>query len=466
MPAAWDQRSAREQLRAEELLLADWLPGAVRFAPYWTNRAERLEADPRSLVTRDDLLRFAPTLQGDLASRGGTALVQRPTEAQVKAVADGSLLGRIARGIRGDQLDGKRRVLLEEFKPVHVTRGGVAGELAIASSRSDLDRSHRVGARAAAVLGLGDHDYLVSAVPAGPSAAFWGVRALALGSSMLALHPRGHGDTLAQCIDAFDLVPATAVACLPDEAIRWAQLLAEAEADVSRVVHVVVLGPPPDDDQRGAIVEAWRRAGAREHELVVRALWAPDVHRGLWAECAEGTEGLHTTPDMEVLEVLDALGGGPVDGGGDLTLTTLGWRGTTLLRFRTGVRVAGLHGRGDPCPACGRTVPRVVGPVQPGAWQPTLAREDGRVTLDLRALAVELESSPAAVWRVALQRRGGVEGYLVELGGDLERSSVEALRGRLDRAAGVPVSSILVSRDVDAVANRIRVLGSPFLDNR
>ncbi len=466
MPAAWDRRSASEQARAEELLLAEWLPGAVAFAPHWTARAERIEADPRTLVTRADLDRFAPSLQGDVATRGGAALVQRPTESQVKAMASGSLLGRIARGISGDQLDGKRRVLLEEFKPVHVTRGGAAAELAIASSRSDLDRAHRAGARAAAVLGLGDHDYLVSAVPAGPSAAFWGVRSVALGASMLALHPRGHGDTLAQCVDAFDLVPATSVACLPEEAVAWADVLADADADVSRVVHVVLVGPPPTDEQREAVVEAWRRAGALGHELVVRTLWAPDVHRGLWAECADGIEGLHTTPDMEVLETLESLSGGVTDRGGDLTITTLGWRGTTLLRYRTGVRVASLRADGEPCPACGRTVPRIVGAVQPAAWQPSLRRKDGEVTLDLRALAVELEASAAAVWRVSLQRRRGVDGYVVELGGDIERSQVERLRGRLDRSTGVPVTSIMVSREVEPVANRIRVLGSPFVDNR
>ena len=51
---------------------------------------------------------------------------------------------------------------------------------------ADLDRLHRAGARAAAVLALGDGDYLVSAVPAQPVLAFWGVYHLALGASLLA----------------------------------------------------------------------------------------------------------------------------------------------------------------------------------------------------------------------------------------------------------------------------------------
>lgn len=466
VPAAWDRRSPTEQARIEELELADWLPAAVSFAPYWSDRAEQLDLDPGELVTRTALLQFPPTLQGDLAARGGTALVQRPTESQVKAVAATSLLADLARAIGRDQQDGKRRVLLEQFKPVHVTRGGVADELAIASSRADLDRWHRVGARAASVLGLGDHDYLVSAVPSGPTAEFWSVHALALGSSMLGLHPRGHEQDLDRCIEAFSLLPATAVACRPTDAIAWAHQLAAADADVSRVVCIILVGPPPTDDQREAVLDAWRHAGALESDLVVRSMWAPDVHRSIWVECAEGIEGLHTMPDLEVLEVLDAITGGVSEGGGDLTVTSLGWTGTTLLRFRTGTRVDRLVTGDTPCPACGRTVPRLTGAVQPGVWQPALRRDEGLVTLDLRALALELDATPAEVWRVALQRRQGVDGYIVELGGEVGEDRLDGIKDQLGRATGVPVSSVMVSRDPDTVANRIRILGSPFADNR
>ncbi len=466
MPAAWDRRSPDEQARIEELELADWLPGAVSFSPHWSRQAERLGLDPTDLVTLESLLRFPPSLQGDVAARAGTQLVQRPTEAQVKAVGSGSLLGSIARSISRDQVEGKRRALLEQFKPVHVTRGGVFGELAIASSRADIDRSHRAGARAASVLGLDDHDYLVSAVPAGPTAEFWSTHALALGSSMLALHPRGHTDGLDRCIEAFSLLPATAVACPTTDAIAWAHQLAATGADVSRVVCVILVGPPPTDDQRAAVEDAWRNAGAMESDLIVRSMWAPDAHRSIWVECAGGTEGLHTMPDLEVLEVVDALSGRVTDGGGDLTVTSLGWTGTTLLRFRTGVRVDELTPADDPCPACGRSVPRLTGAVQPGVWQPALRRDEGLVTLDLRALAIELEASPAEVWRVSLQRREGTDGYVVELGGDLDLDEQEQVRDRVTRATGVPVSSIMVSREVEPVENRIRVLGSPFADNR
>lgn len=464
---AWDRRSGKEQARVEELALADWLPGAVSFAPHWSAVATRTGLDPDELVTHGDLLRIPPSLQGDVAARGATELVQRPTEDQVKAMASSSLIADIARAIGRDQVDGKRRVLLEQFKPVHVTRGGAADQLAIASSRADIDRLHRAGARAAAVLGLGDHDYLVSAIPAGPSWDWWSVHALALGSSMLGLHPRGHGQGLNRCIEAFSLLPATAVACHPAEAVDWARALAEADADVSRVVDVVLVGPPPDEDFRAEVAEAWRTAGALEGELVVRSLWSPDVHRGIWVECREGTEGLHTLPDMEVLEVIEPLSGRLATQGGDLALTTLSWSGTTLLRYRTGTRIDGLTEPGEACPACGRTVPRIRGPVRPGVWQPLLDRGDeGVAVLDLRAAALELDDTPVVAWRVAVHGDGPTDGYRVEVGGTEARAQLDRIADRLERATGLAPSEVVVADSVDELKRRTERLGSPFTDTR
>ena len=64
-----------------------------------------------------------------------------------------------------------------------------------------------------------------------------------------------------------------------------------------------------------------RNAGA---DVAVRHLWGPADGRALWAECDEGS-GLHTYPDLEVLEVLDPITGEPTEVDGDLTVTTSGW---------------------------------------------------------------------------------------------------------------------------------------------
>lgn len=475
MAAPWDRRSRAEQRRVEGLVLGSWLPQALAYAPYWAAVAERLALDPQDLEDRDDLRRIPARRQADIASAGGEGapgLLMRPTESQVKARSDSSTLWRILRSVRSEGAAGKRRALLAEFKPIHVHLAGVHDQLAIASSRSDLDRMHRAGARAAAVLGLDDADYLVSAVPPGPRLDWWGVRHLGLGTSMLALQPRAggwdpNGGDLDEVVPAFGLVPATAVAVRPEDAVELAAVLHDADADIARVRTVVTVGLPPSDELREEIAEAWRAAGT-EDGLRVRALWGAAGGRHLWAECAEGTTGLHTYPDLEVLEVLDPITADPTEGDGDLTLTTAGWHGTALLRYRTGAWTDVLTT--DPCSACGRTVPRLAGEIVPEAWQPELAIGDQLVRLDLRGVAIELSTTEGArTWRTEVQgpaRRGGDERLYVQLGGDVPEEQRQVLADRIERSCGVRPSAVDVTSDVEAVDRAAAEAGSVFADVR
>lgn len=467
MVAAWDRRSDKDQRQVRDDLLAEWLPQALTFAPFWARAAAQhgVEVGPRGDLAT--LLRVPPSLQADVlgGNGAGTELVQRPSESQVKSAGSTSLLLRIARNIGEDDREGKRRTLLEEFKPVHVVRAGVADQLALASSRADLDRAHRAGARAAAVLGLADQDYLVSAVPAGPSSAFWGVHALALGASMLALHPRGHGDGLDACVEAFRLLPATVVVVPVGEAEAWAEEVARADADVSRVTTVVVVGPV-DDDQRQRIRAAWRASGALENELVVRSVWAPDVSRVLWAECREGAHGYHTQPDLELLEVLDGVDGTPTEGAGDLALTSLGWAGTTLLRYRTGALVQPLQY--GTCPGCGRTVPRVPADVVDDAWDVRLRRGDLDVHLDLRALGLALDGTGVPAWRVELlppaDDAASHDRVVVEVAGSgVDRTAVSTA---VLRGTGIAPDEVRTGGEAAAVDAAAVAAGSVFADLR
>jgi len=69
--------------------------------------------------------------------------------------------------------------------------------------------------------------------------------------------------------------------------------------------------------------------------------------------------GLHTWPDAELIEVVTPGGAEPAAAGraGELVWSPIGWAGTAVLRLRTGVEGRLVN---DPCPACGRTTPRVV----------------------------------------------------------------------------------------------------------
>jgi len=464
--APWDRREDKERERASELLLRSWLPAVARFSPYWAERVRGLGMDTTNFVDRDALTRLAPVRELDIQRVGGDgapALLMRPTIEQVKALATGSVMSTFLGSIRRDGTQGARHALLTEYKPIHVHRAGAADDLAISYSRSDLDRLHRCGARAAAVLGLDDTDYLVSAVPAGPTLDFFGVYHLALGSSMLALHPRGHGDPVDRVVDSFALLPATAVAVHADEAIALADVLAAADANTARVDTVILVGPPPSESVREQIREAWHQAGATEADLKVRALYAPPEARALWAE--DSTGGLVTYPDLEVLEVLDPVTLEPADGPGELVITSAGWHGTALLRFRTGVLVDQL----GVTEADGRRVPRLLGPVVPHAWQPRVAGGDGtRHVLDIRGIAAAAASLPIETWRGELRgptTRIKGDRFIVELGGDLGEEQLEAARQELASETGVWPATVKAV-DPTVVNTKISEDRAAFVDLR
>jgi phenylacetate-coenzyme A ligase PaaK-like adenylate-forming protein len=87
-----------------------------------------------------------------------------------------------------------------------------------------------------------------------------------------------------------------------------------------------------------------------------------------WAECPfeedAGSAGYHVHPDLALIEIVDPKTGEPRGEGesGEIVFTPLDARGSVVLRYRTGDCIDGglIH---EPCPFCGRDVPRLVGEI-------------------------------------------------------------------------------------------------------
>ena len=152
--------------------------------------------------------------------------------------------------------------------------------------------------------------------------------------------------------------------------------------------------PPPEPDLRE---QARRSGGARRRvgRVRVQAAWAPETSRVLYGESPVATtdppdasHGFLTYPDLELLSVRDPghltkRGEGE---SGELVITSLGWRGTVLIRAATGSWVAGMHTE-SVHPVSGATVPRIAPAAVDGAWQPTVSTADGPRRVDLRGAA-------------------------------------------------------------------------------
>lgn len=464
MGASWDRLGASEQQRAQSAELKRWLPTVTSYSRFWSEWFSRAAIDPGSIGSVDALATVPSVREVDLRGRGGEGspqLVLRPSEDDLKASADFRTLWRVTSSVFRSGPTGKRRAILVDYKPIHLHPAGRDGGLTIAYSRTDLDRLHRTGARAAEITGLDGSDYLVSAIPADGGLGFWGTYHLALGASMLAVHSRGLGEGVEGVAAAFARVPGSAVAVPVAEAEDLAVALRDSGADIAQVHTVLTYGPPPDEDLRAVITDTWRAAGASAGVRVL-AVWAPNSARAPWAECAPGS-GLHAYPDLDVVEVLGP-GGARVQGGGDLTITSLGWNGSALVRYQTGDHVAGVET--GPCPSCGRTVPRVLSPVTPAAWEPVLETGQGPVRADLRGVARVVRNTPAiTAWRVEIRSVRGGDRYRLFIAHAESWSGLDELAPRLARAVGVEPEEVIVA-DRAEIESHVRALGGVFEDRR
>lgn len=388
---SWDRLGVRAQRREQDRLLAGWLEHEVRpFSVHWGARLAG-----RTIRSLADLLQVEVSTEAELAGAGGPGnpdLLVMPTEDGFKRHASRAELMAAAREVGKGGAQGRRAALFRRYKPVHVHEAGVAHLLAVAYTRWDLDRLHLAGARLVEVLGLGADDTLVSAVPQSPSVRFWGLYHAALAARMTALHPRGAGDPVVRpVLRGLAMLPATVIAVPVGEATELLDGLAQRGVRLDGLRTLLTVGPPPARPLRVSLAQtAARLAG---NPVRVQAVWAPETSRTLWGECRppsadpeEATYGLHTYPDMEVVEVRDVAAQTAAEEGadGEIVVTSLGWRGTALLRAATGAWTEGLS-LSAPCPACGRTVPRLAPAAADAAWQPRVRTAGARfVRADLR----------------------------------------------------------------------------------
>ena len=434
---AWDRRTPKQSAATQGAAIRAQVIDAVGpFSPFWRERLKTLGKTATSIATRDALATLSAVGERDLCpdgdAVGAAALVLQVGESGWALHAEGprlrrALMSRLAR-------PGSYRALIDaDTRPTSFVFAGLGLRYPVASTRSDLDVVARAGARLWRVLGLTRDDVLVAALPLTPSAALQALQLGATGAGSPALFPGRDPDEVAA---ALALVPATVLALPAGEASLLLDDLDEAGAALASVTTILLVGAP-SDAERADVQAALSRAGVT---AAVLAVHAPDGHRLLWGECREGGPGLHTYPDLELVQMVDPETGeeGQVDGQGELVLTQLGLRGSALLRWRTGDLADSVQTA--PCPGCQRTVPRVVG-LHRAALVRQLELRTGRRGVDLRSVAAALVGrADVEDWRVVVgpNPRDGADELLIYV----------ALNAALDPADVV----VEVARDVRSVA--------------
>ena len=449
MPATWDRRTTQQQAKVRDAALRRQLRDAVGpFSPFWRERFAALRVPASSIETAADLAKLPAVGERDVCPTGDPAdaarLVLQADEAGYALHAYGPDL-RKALVHRTFGKERYRRAVEAETRPTTFHFAGRALRFPVASTRNDLDVVARAGARAWSVLGLTAADVAVSAVPVAASLDHMFLSYAALGAGAPALFP---GADLAAVTETLRMVPATVLAVRPQEA---AELV--GGVDLSGVRTVLLVGATSRDVYDAVVAAA--------PGVTVLGLWGPDEGRVMWAQCRESAgawAGWHTYPDIDHVELVDPETGQAARGGGEVTLTQLGLRGSALLRWRTGDFVSAPLVN-EPCPACGRTVPRIPPQVRPSEMhvRVSLRHADGH-HLDLRAVAAAVAGRPdVADWMVELVRspREHEDDLLVLIApkGDETDAAVGVYRD-VRAVAGVTPSQVVVVPAEELAARR------------
>lgn len=257
-----------------------------------------------------------------------------------------------------------RETLRSEFYPCFMTftTGRSAEPVPFFYSPKDIQNLHVTGSRLVDVMGFHSELRIANVFPYAPHLAFWQVFFAGQATGMMALSTGG-GKVMGSSGDlrAMTRLRAEVLIGVPGYIYHLLRKAAAERMDLSSI-QSVVLGAervPPGLKQK--IRDLLASMGAKD--VRVFGTYGFTEARMAFAECPTKDNqytGYHLYPDMAVFEVVDPKTGEvlPEGSDGELVFTPLQARASTVFRYRTGDLVRGGI-RYEPCPHCGRTVPRI-----------------------------------------------------------------------------------------------------------
>ena len=346
-----------------------------------------------------------------------------------------------------------REILRRDYTPSFLTftTGRSSAPVVFSYTSHDIDLLAECGARFLDVFAVPERDTrILSVFPYAPHLAFWQVFSAGEATGMMVLSTGG-GKVMGSSGDlrAISRLRAEALIGVPGYIYHLLRRGVADGIDLS-AIKVVVLGAervPPGLKRK--IGDLLALLGARD--VRVFGTYGFTEARMAFAECpTPGNEytGYHLYPDLAVFEVVDPKTGEVVPEGhdGELVFTPLQARASCVFRYRTGDLVRGGI-RYEPCPHCGRTVPRISSDLTRESSLKDLQLLKVKGTLvNLEDCAMLLGSMPEIEeWQVELRKKDDdpleVDELIVHLAlrhdGEREATATkvrEAFKGRLEVA--------------------------------
>ncbi|MBL8750014.1 MAG: AMP-binding protein [Planctomycetes bacterium] len=365
------QRSSRTEQRAlQDALLQRYVREYLfPFSPHYRALFQQHGVRPEQIRTVDDLRRLPLSSKRDLLPTQDEPqkfknFILQPDPASIRAAWPLSRKLPLLWTKWTHGADAVRQAVRREFAPCFMTftTGRSAEPVPFFYSAHDIQTLHETGRRLVDVMSLESGYRVANIFPYAPHLAFWQVFFAGQATGMMALSTGG-GKVMGSSGDlrAITRLRADALIGVPGYVYHLLRRAAAERLDLSSI-RVVVLGAervPPG--MKARICSLLEETGARD--VRVFGTYGFTEARMAFAECPtkdNAYTGYHLYPDLAVFEVVDPKTGEPKGEGedGELVFTPLDARASTVFRYRTGDLVRGGL-RNEPCPHCGRTVPRI-----------------------------------------------------------------------------------------------------------
>ena len=405
-----DQKTLREwQLHRLRGFLGDtMLPFSAHYRALFGK--ERIE--PAMLRSPDDLRRIPFTTKSDfLPGPDGAEPVR-----EFVLTPDKDVLARRFYTMAKALVRGRKAVADEfdrEFRPILMTSttGRSSAPVPFLYTAYDIANLELAGARVMRVCGSQREMRMMNLFPFAPHLAFW-ITHYASASFGVFMLDTGGGKAMGTDgnLRLIRKIKPDVLVGMPTFLYHVLSELASDGFALPNLKMIVLGGEKAPLGMRRKLRELARQLGSEKVD-VLRTYGFTEAKLA-WAECPfhedAGSAGYHIHPDLALIEIVDPKTGEPRGESepGEIVFTPLDSRGSVVLRYRTGDCIDGglFH---EPCPFCGRTVPRLVGEISRNSEVRDLQLGKLKGTLvDFNQLEHVLDNAEhVATWQLEIRKR-------------------------------------------------------------
>ena len=408
----WPQlaEAATRTMQAEKLrrYLRDVV---LPFSPYYRELFRSLGLRAADFRSTDDLRRLPFSSKPDLLPTS-----EKPARfKEFVLTPDPRELARRPQTVMRALLHGRQQVareLSDEFRPILImfTTGRAAEPLPLCLTQHDLRNLAEAGRRVMDVCGAQPDFRLINAFPFAPHLAFW--LAHYAGTEFGALMTSSGGGKVMGTEGNLRLIRKLSpdvIIGVPTFIYHLLHQAADEGLRCDNLKKIVLGGEKLSDGLRHKLRELARELGAPKVDVL--ATYGFTEAKMAFAECPTPPDaplsGYHLYPDLAFIEIVDPKTGEPVPPGhpGEIVFTPLAARGTVVLRYRTGDCIDGGLTY-EPCPHCGRSVPRLVGKISRVSEVREMNLDKLKGTLvDFNQLEHVLDDAPhIGAWQLELRK--------------------------------------------------------------